>query len=413
VTSQYEWEGDAIVSRRQVGEEHTLGLKAEAVRQERSGVHARVSIALDGIALAWGQHNIERDEDRVRLGNSAYNLLKSLNGSYPKEYLKKDLDLFCIGLWDEHNRQYQPEEMAGNAEPRAPEFMVNPYLLQGGGTILYAPPGRGKSYTLFLMAASLHNGVSSLWPTRKCRPLVINLERSKRSVQDRLGNVNRVLGLAPETPLPIINARGRSLSDVMPAARRYVKERGIDCILLDSISRAGFGDLTENAPVNRIVDALNSLCDTWLALGHTPRGDDSHLYGSVHFDAGADLLVQLLSQQDETGPLGIGLQLIKRNDVAWQPLSILALEFSVTGLQTVRHARRGEFPQIEQDQKRSLKQELLDYILDAGTASASAAAKDLKRNRTNVAHLLANDPAFIPTGRDGHKQLYGVRNLDF
>jgi hypothetical protein len=39
------------------------------------------------------------------------------------------------------------------------------------------------------------------------------------------------------------------------------------------------------------------------------------MYGSVHFEAGADVIVQLLSEQLEDGTLGIGLQVTKNNDV--------------------------------------------------------------------------------------------------
>jgi hypothetical protein len=69
------------------------------------------------------------------------------------------------------------------------------------------------------------------------------------------------------------------------------------------------GDLTENGAGNKIVDALNGMAETWLAIGHTPRASAEHVYGTVHFDAGADLMVKLTSEQDEDGPLGISLEM--------------------------------------------------------------------------------------------------------
>lgn len=412
VTGSYERDDQAILRSKQVDDEHALGFRAEAIRQERTGVHARLSISLNDIVLAWTTLNIEKDEDRVRLTNSTYGLLNSLAASYPKPYLKKDLDLFCAGLWDEQLKAFAPEELAGSLEARPPDLLLSPYILRGGGTILFAPPGRGKSYAMLLMAASLHAGISSVWPTRKVRVLFINLERSRRSIADRIGNVNEVLGLDRGTPLPVMNARGRSLSDILPAARRYVRERQIECVLLDSISRAGFGDLTENAPVNRIVDGLNGLCDTWAALAHTPRSDESHVYGSVHFEAGADVVVQLTSQQEEGGPLGVGLQITKQNDIGAKPLAIIALEFGPTGLSGVRHARRGEFPEIEQNRKMSLRQQVREFVLDHGKATATMVAEGTGLNRANVSHLFANDASFVRVEKIGKETFYGAA-VDF
>ena len=47
-------------------------IEARDTRQERTGVHARVTITEGGNLLAWTAFNVERDEDRVRLANSAY-----------------------------------------------------------------------------------------------------------------------------------------------------------------------------------------------------------------------------------------------------------------------------------------------------------------------------------------------------
>ena len=75
------------------------------------------------------------------------------------------------------------------------DLMLGNYIIKGGGTILFAPPGRGKSWIGLLMACSVDSGVSDVWdvPTaRKC--LFVNLERSAESVQRRLGLVNTAMG---------------------------------------------------------------------------------------------------------------------------------------------------------------------------------------------------------------------------
>jgi hypothetical protein len=119
VAAVYEREGETLVRRRFVDAEHSIVLRAANVREERTGVHARVSIGCNGASLAWGTFNVEKDEERVRLANSAYGHLNGLAASYPKAYLKHDLDTFCAGLWDEQLAVFAPEPMAGSAESAA------------------------------------------------------------------------------------------------------------------------------------------------------------------------------------------------------------------------------------------------------------------------------------------------------
>ena len=244
----------------------------------------------------------------------------------------------------------------------------------------------------------------------------MNLERSRDSVMNRLGAVNRALGLPATRPLLTLNARGKALADVLPACRRVVQERHIGCVFLDSISRAGIGDLTENQPVNRIMDLLNSLSPSWVGLAHTPRADESHIFGGVHFDAGADVVVQLLSEQDEdkaATPLGLGYRITKQNDLGRRPLSIIALDFSENGMVGVRRAKAGEFSTIESQKRTSLKQEVRDYLMhvQGGAASATELAEALKRNRQNISEMLTHDDGFCSAGKTGRHVLYAVKGV--
>lgn len=406
--SDYKIEGQSVVKRRAVLE-HVLLFRADGVRQERTGVHARVTIDCDGAVLAWSNFNVERDEDRVRLSNSAYGHLEGLNGSYAKTHLKNDLDSFCAGLWDAQMSQTMPVEMEGSLHATPPSFLVYPFVLKEGGTIIFAPPGRGKSYTLMLMAVCADAGIETLWrPVRKSRVLFINLERGAKSVADRLGNVNSALGLDRFRPLSTINARGRSLSDVAASAERYIGENGVDCVFVDSISRAGAGDLNANEAVNRIIDVLNRMCPSWVGLAHTPRADETHVYGGIHFEAGADVVVQLLSQQEEDGPLGIGLQITKQNDIGKVPQWTMALEFDETGFSKVRNARPGEFPDVEAGKRMTMREKVREHLEEIKEGTATDIADELGMNRSNVAALLSSDRWFQKIRKRGRDVLYGI-----
>jgi hypothetical protein len=259
--AEYTRERDALLKRRSVDLGHALLFRAEQIRGERTGTHARITLSCNDAILAWSNFNIERDEDRLRLANSAFKHLNGLSAAYPAINLKADLDQFCAGLWDAHIAGTTPAPMSGSPVSVPPRFLLYPFVLAEGGTIIFAPPGRGKSYALMLMAACMDAGVERLWhPVKQTNVLFVNLERGPRSVADRLGNINQALGLSRTRPLHTLNARGKSLADVSASAERYIDKHDIGCVYVDSISRAGAGDLNANENVNRIVDMLNGMC---------------------------------------------------------------------------------------------------------------------------------------------------------
>lgn len=405
---EYQQQEDSIVwDKKHFGQ--VITFRAEAIRQERTGIHARLGISLDGEVLSWGYCNIEKSDERIRLANAA-DRQKANTVVYPKDELCSDLNRFCIGLWDAYLAKFMAEPMYGDEESLQLSFILEPYIPEGAGVILFSPPGRGKSYSALFMSVMIDAGVSTFWKVNQAKVLLINLERSPKSLRRRLAKVNEILGLERTRPLLTINARGRSLSDVMAACRKSIQEHDVKLIILDSISRAGFGDLTENRPVNAIIDALSSLCPTWLALAHTPRANEEHVYGSIHFEAGADVIIQLLSElKDST--LGIGFQVTKANDLPKVPLSIYALEFDTLGLTNARKARKLEFPSIEDKEKKSLDDVVMDYILEEETADATATqvAKALGCSRPYVANLLRNSGKFVQTRIIGKEVFYGIK----
>ena len=407
--TDYVPEGDGLVWRVPVGTQHVIGVRGAQIRQEKTGIHARVEILVNKSTIAWSNFNVERDEDRVRLANSAYQHLNGLAEKYPKTYLKKDLDDFCSGLWEAYVSGFRGEVVSGDPDPKPPTFLLEPFILEEGGTILFAPPGRGKSFVTLLWAVCIDSGVCPFWPVKQARVYFLNLERGRSSVRARLGAVNRALGLPMDRALPMLNARGRTLFDVLPAAKRDIAEFGVKHVMLDSISRAGMGDLNENRSVNTIMDGLNALSPSWSAIAHTPRASEEHVFGGIHFDAAADLEVKLLTQQDEgSSTLGIGLQITKDNDVGKRPMSILALEFGAV-LEKVRFAMPREFGEIEAKRKGRMADVVRQYLLAEGATSATTTAKETGYSRQSVSDLLNMGDTFVRVGREGKEVLWGVR----
>ena len=387
-----------------------LTFKAEKLSEERTGVHARISILGQRDNLSLSYLNIEKREDRSGLVKAAHEALKT-EVSYGKDDMRRDLDSFCAGLWEFHIASFKSEVMSGDNDNKPLVFVLKPYILEDGGTILFAAPGRCKSYSAMLWAVSVDAGISTYWPVRQRPVLFINLERSRQSVRRRLGRVNAVLGLPADRPLLTLNARGKSLSDIIASARKDIRDYHVGLVVLDSISRAGLGDLNENKSVNSIIDALSSLCPTWLALGHTPRQDESHIFGGIHFDAGADIVVQLNSCVTDTGAVGVGWQITKQNDLPQFPQKIMAFEFDNAGIKAVRPARPFEFPDIESKRKQDMLSTLIDHVAnqDTGDTTASQASEALGFNRANISRLFSSSGRFVKTRTEGRAQFYGVK----
>ncbi len=412
----YEEEQGWIVHNYDLATGNTLRFAARDVRKERTGVHANLAIYLNWVSLAWSNFNIERDEERVRLANSAYKHLDPKANAldlqeFPAQPFKHALDLFCIGLWDHVVSGDMGENMEGSEEVGPPKLLLGHYILDGGGTIMYAAPGRGKSYTAMAMAVSLQWGKDKVWDIGDARAaLYINLERSRDSMRWRLARVNRALGLDPQTPLPFLNARGKSLSDVYEAAARTVEQHNCTVVILDSISRAGVGDLNENQPVNRAIDMLNRLAPTWLAIAHTPRADETHVYGSVHFEAGEDLGVGLIAQTSMDGLLtGVGLRVDKANDLPKNiPLGIHAMEWDERGLTNIRKATVREFPELAGQERQGLEEQAMEYLLMVGDATAAQIGKELGKDRTTVSRTLNSSARFNKTTK-GKEVLFSVQ----
>ena len=408
---QYQHDGDSIIWQKTICG-HNIIFQAAKLSEQRTGVHARISLSYDYIDLGWSYFNIERNEDRTRLAFAAHKLLsEDISKSYSKDDLRHDLDGFCLGLWSFHLSSWTSELMVGDIEPQPLKFILKPYILEGGGTILFAAPGRGKSWTGLIWAVAVDAGISTFWTTEQTETLFINLERSRQSVRRRLSRVNLALGLPANRPLRILNARGKSLSNIIASVRSDVQQYDIGLIVLDSISRVGLGDLNENQPVNSIIDALNNTCPTWLALGHTPRKDETHIFGGIHFEAGADIVVQLSSQIAADSTLGIGYEITKQNDLPQFPQAIFALEFNDTGLAKIRKANVAEFPDITSKTKQTMREAISDYILnqDSADATATELGNELGFNRVNISAFLSKSGFFVKTRKVKQNQYYGIK----
>lgn len=372
-------DGDAIVGEATLGE-IPIEFEARNVRMERSGVHARISVTTAEASLAYSILNVDRDEDRTRLANSASRRLGD-----PRKYadaVKLRLDQFCAVLWREWVRGEQAAWESGLDRKTA--WLLHPYMLDNAGTILFGPPSAAKSWlTLAWTLAISHN--AGPWRVDRSGPvLFVNLERPPHLVRARIREV--ALAVGTDERALIKHARGRTLADVCDSIVQTVQTEGCAAVIVDSLSRSGTGDLTQNEPANRAMDVLNGLGCAWCIIAHTPRSDPSHLYGSVMFEAAADLMVSVTpseaAPERESGTsIGIKLDVTKANDVRKPRPEMWAFDFGDddAGLTRIRRPEPGEFTDLE-DAGKSVEDHILSAIgKEPKTAAQIAQETGLKQ----------------------------------
>lgn len=375
---------------------------AQDVRRERTGVHGKITLAFskadqkNATILSYDTFNIGRNEERRRLAKSGHAALchgqVEMADLFPLEHCYHLLDVFCNGLWDEVVGSIEVVDEGGEITG-PPPMLLSPFLLEGGGTLLFSAPGQGKSNTALMMAVSVDAGCQQFWRVSQCPVLYINLERSPGSMRARLGRVNRALGLPESRTLAFIHGRGRTLKDVHEAVLKAVRKRGVGLVVLDSVSRAGQGNLNDNEVGNGIIDMLNAY-PSWLGIAHAARGDERHTFGSVMFAAGADVELQLVSEKMGDHLLGVSLSVVKANDIPWAS-ETWAYQFDQGGLTTVRRAGPGEFGELESRRSgpETLKETVVRWLRDCGEGYASQIASDLGQpdKTAEIIRLLQGD----------------------
>ena len=130
-----------IVVRKQV-EDHLISFRATGVRRERGKPRATVTIGQGDLIPDEDEFALTDRDRRNRFANSAHKALNGLGDVYPQQQLQHDLLLFCRQVWPFQLEQTQADFTYGADEDSEPPFILRDYVIEGGGTILFAPPGR-------------------------------------------------------------------------------------------------------------------------------------------------------------------------------------------------------------------------------------------------------------------------------
>lgn len=420
-----ELNGTGVIATRHLPNDHKINFRAENLRPEKTGTHAKITIYEQkadfqiterypyGKLIVYDTFNIGRDAERGRLCNSAFKTMAEIQSEqtgftiYERDHLKKDLDEFCTQVWDVWIYKYSSELMAGDPT-LIQQLRLKPFVVSDGGTIMFARPKSGKSFMALAIAVSVDSGTNKLWEVDPCNVLYVNLERSPKSMQRRLAQVNNALGIPQNRPLRFLHARGWSFSDISDRIQREVDKYDIRFVVLDSISRSGMGDLNDNKTANKITDSLNAIIQGsvergYLAIAHT-SWEEKHIYGSVMFEGAADVMVSVKTSKNHKEELGVQLEVDRANDIpSGVELPMLALSFNEFGLSGIRKSSPEEFPELV---PQSNIETIRKYLLQSGSQTPIPISEETGINASTVRVVLSRgikDGIFVKNG-----SLYGV-----
>lgn len=405
-------DGDGVVAETIIPDLGPFTLEATQIRSTRTGPHARLDI-LRGIGtgarrIAYDVVNTDRDSARRDLASAGARALGENRWGPVGQALKMRLDAFCDAYWSCHVSGSEGEWMDGCRDAR-PGFLLEPYLLDGGGTILFGPPGSTKSYVAMIWALGVTHGTAP-WSHRQTPVLLVNLERDAASVKWRTSCIASVLGCPPS--ILAINRRGYTLSAVHEAVLSTVKRHGVGLVIVDSLSRAGTGSLTDDEDSNRAMDMLNALGVSWCILAHTPRADTTHEYGSVMQSAAADRTVRCTAQTDAPNRrAGVQLEVCKANDRAKGKPEVFTLSFDADDdLCGFRKAAPGEWPDLSTMVASSLDA-ILSFLKDYGKATTKQIADETGLNAGQVRAVCSRSELIVRLsdgGGRGNASTWGI-----
>jgi hypothetical protein len=386
---------------------------AENIRNEKTGEHAQIGIVFDDSDI-YTVCNIKRHDERTKLANKAYQFFGSSTeeAEYicPKAELIKAFDKFCKLVYQKKLQVQSPKLVHGILKNSPVSYVAKPHVLSNGGTIMYGKPGTGKSFTGIALAIAVNSGANHYWETEQQNAMFVNLERPENSMAPRVGAINRALGLNPDHPLPIHDAKDSTLMGIHDSLVNYISDHDIKFVVIDSLSQAGNGDLKEDTVASATIKILNRMGVSWLTIAHTPKYDDSVYYGNSLWEAGADVMLRHDSEKQEDGSIVTLLEVTKANDMPIPKPMGLHYSFDEFGLSSIRFANEDELVDLKAKHL-TFKDEIIDWVSKNGAKSPTDIAKDLNKNRSKVVLAmgqLVKEKQLISVQIVGNEKKYGI-----
>jgi len=376
----------------------------EEIEPSKTGIHGLMDIYVNDQLVSTDNFNLEKNAQRKTFAGdtSREEPFVRVQSFYDRPALTTDLMNYVKQLKNLMKKEgVIVEDMHGDPFVEVKQ-LVHGLVVTGGGTIINALPKQAKSFIAMLLAVSVDSGVDQVFEIEQGKVLFINFERSRNSMIRRLGGINTALGLDPYRPLSFMNVQSKRLSSILPSIQYKINQMDAKLIIVDSISRAGMGNLTDDDTANKITESLNSLVAgtdrAWLGIAHRAWSNE-HVYGSVHFQAAADVVAGITKTHNQnTREMGVSISVDAENDMSPQEDKVIAFSFDDMGVKGVRRASKQEFPELLDGEYES-KDRIFQYLETTGAQTPAEIARGTGIPRTSIVSALTrNEKMFKKSG---------------
>lgn len=217
-------------------------------------------------------------------------------------------------------REGEPLIDLASVEPSSElPYLLSPYVIDGGASVIFADGGSGKSLFALALALSIATGeecVPGAVPLR-CGPvLYLDWEWDPESHAERLTALCAALGTTVPAGMIFYRREVSSVIESASAIRQHVAAIGAVAVVVDSLGMARGGEPESADLTIRTFGAFRTFGVPVIAIDHVAKHatDKSQSFGSVYTKNAARIMWRLDSVRDEaTGQLGLNLVNTKAN----------------------------------------------------------------------------------------------------
>lgn len=296
--------------------EEDIDVIVDRLHEEKAGLQCEISISTAAMPspglLREGRFNLSAPTTRSQWE-------RSLNDRMPDVDWYGVLEQICtlsIRRW----REGEPLIDLGEVEssPDLP-YLLSPFVIEGGATVLFADGGSGKSLFALALALTIATGteiIPDVRPLRMGPVLYLDWEWDPDSHAERMAALCAGVGMA--VPKGMIFYRREVTSVIESAAmiRQHIAAVGAVAVVTDSLGMARGGEPESADLTIRTFGAFRTFGVPVIAIDHVAKHatDKSQSFGSVYTKNAARLMWRMDSVKDDgTNDLALNLVNTKAN----------------------------------------------------------------------------------------------------
>lgn len=281
------------------------------------------------------EYHISQSRLNMTGAMSRKNLAKELEACVPLGDWKTILEQACIKTLVKYREGEAVEGIGNECIEQKREYRLDPIIIEGAPTGMYAPGGSGKGQVAVLIICLIHYGWEwGTWTAKKGNGLYLDWETSKREINRRVFCMKRGLGIEDTSEIQYRRCF-HPLADDIEEIQARVLEKDIKFVVIDSFGLACMGDNNKEEAVLRFYNAFRSLNIPGLIVDHSNK--EGELYGnSYKWNAVRSLFeIKKVGESRDDGTIDLNLIHKKINEGSMLPTRGIRFTFLDNDLMTL------------------------------------------------------------------------------